>query len=431
MQITREELDRGRVKLTIEIPVTDMEPFLERAAERLSHSKPIAGFRPGRAPRAVVQKQFGDTALYEQAIDDVVARTLWAALKEQQIDSVGRPEIAVVKLAPGNPVVYTATISIMPVVTLNDWQSIRVTPEPVVVTDTDIDKVIEDIRNMQATETLVLREIRNGDKAEVNFTVMRDGVVIEGGTGKKFQVIVGSQQMIPGFESALLGLKVNDTKEFTLTFPKPYAQESLAGTDAQFSVAVLAVYERALPDKNDEWAMRVVGKPYSELRAMIRGNLAGEKKEQASRHDENTVIERVIERATFSSLPENMLHAEVEKMLLELENDVQHRGMEWEKYLKSIKRTKEELSSEFRPQAEVRVKGALVLRRLADELSLAASAAEIEEEIQKQRDAYAGNPEALRRIANEDFKRYVSISIANRKVMEELMKRLVQKNTTT
>lgn len=425
MQITREELDHGRVKLTIEIPAEGMEPFLERAAQHLSQSKPIAGFRPGKAPRAVVQKQFGDTALYEKAIDDVVARTLWQALKEQQIDSVGRPDIAVEKLAPGNPVIYTATISVMPVVTLNDWQSIRVTPEPVVVSDADIDKVVEDIRNMQAAETLVLREIRNGDKAEVNFTVMRDGVVIEGGTGKKFQVIVGSKQMIPGFEEALLGLKANDIKEFTLTFPKPYAQESLAGKEAQFSVEVLAVYERVLPEKNDEWSQRVVNKPYSELRAMIRGNLENERKEQNDRHTENAVIERLIERATLSSIPENMIHSEIEKMLIELETDVQHRGMEWEKYLKSMKRTREELAKEFRPQAEIRVKGALILRALAKELLLAATAVEIEEETKRQRDAYAGNTDALRRIQSEDFKRYLALSIENRKVMEELMKRLV------
>lgn len=425
MQVTREELDKGRVKLTIEIPVVDMEPFLERAAQHLSQSKPIAGFRPGKAPRAVVRKQFGDAALYEQAIDNVVARTLWAALKEQQIESVGRPEIAVVKLAPGNPVVYVAIVSVMPTVTLNDWQSIRIIPEPVVVSDADIDKVIEDIRNMQATETLVPREIRNGDKAEVNFTVMRDGVVIEGGTGKKFQVIVGSKQMIPGFEEALLGLKANDTKEFALTFPKPYVQESLAGKEAHFSVEVLAVYERVLPEKNDQWSQRVVNKPYGELRVMIKGNLESEKKEQNLHQTENTIIERLIERVTLSSIPENMIRSEVEKMLIELEADVQHRGMEWEKYLKSMKRTREELAKEFSPQAEIRVKGALILRALAKELSLAASAAGIEEELKHQRDEYVGNTEALRRIQSEDFKRYLAISIENRKVMEELMKRLV------
>src|SRR3989344_7915656 len=150
MRTTREELDRGRVKLTIEVSVEETEVFLDRAAERLSRGKPISGFRPGKAPKSVVRKHYGDAALYEEAADDLVTRTLWPALNQEQIDSVGKPDIAVATLAPGDPVVYTAIVSVMPKVTLNDWKSIRVTPQPVVVREEDIDKVIDDLRNMQA-----------------------------------------------------------------------------------------------------------------------------------------------------------------------------------------------------------------------------------------------------------------------------------------
>lgn len=415
---------KGQVTLTIEIPVDEAETYLKRAADRLAQKTSIPGFRPGKAPINVIKQRYGDMALYEEALQDIVTQTLWAALKEHTIDSVGQPQINVEKLAPGNPIVYKAIVSILPEVQLNDWQKVSVQRKKIVIEDKDVDDMIDNLRGMQATEALVERAAKHGDKVEVNFEVKHNGVVIEGGKGTKYPLILGSGSMIPGFEDEILGVTAGASKEFMLTFPEPYFQESLAGKQAMFKVELVGVYERNLPEKNDAWARSMMGSSYPELVALLKQNLMSEREQKEKNRLEQEIVESIIKGASFTDIPENMVHSEVEKMLYELEDDVKHRGMEWEKYLSSIKKTKEQVEKEFEPQAIMRAKAGLVLRVLADELKLGATDAEIEAELQQQRESYAGNEEVLKNLATNEFRRYVAVTLTNRKVIDALIEKL-------
>jgi len=431
MNVQVQKKNEGQTELTVEVSVAETEPFLKRAADRLAQKTSIPGFRPGKAPMNVVKSRYGEMAIYEEALQDLVTQTLWKALKEKDIESVGKPEISVEKVAPGNTVTYKAVVAEMPNVELHKWSDIRVKRNKITVTDEEVEKVIEDLRGMQATEALVEREARIGDKVEVNFETRQDGIVIEGGKGTKYPLIIGKGAMIPGFEDQVVGLKAKDKKEFKLTFPKQYFQEKLAGKEVDFQVEVLAVYERNLPQKNDAWAKTVIGKTYQELLTEIQNNVTQEKGSREEQHIEQELVERVVSQSTFSTIPQLMLQSETSKMIAELHDDVHARNMKWEDYLQSIKKTEDELRKEFAPHAERRVKGALVLRSLGTELSITVSDADIDTEIAKQREMYKDNPDAMKNLSSPEYRHYLKLSLSNRKVMDTLKERLLEKEASS
>jgi len=421
MQIEQSERTRGQVVLTITVSVAETGPFLDRASRTLSQASSIAGFRPGKAPRSVVAKHFGEMALYEAAVQDILQQTFWQTLKGKGIESVGSPEIAIEKMAPGNPIVYRATVSVMPAVQIGTWKDIQLHRQTKEVSQPAVDKVIDDLRNMQASEALIDRESRTGDKVEVDFEVRRDGAVIEGGSGKKFPLILGGGSMIPGFEEQIAGMRTGEKKDFRLTFPKPYFQEKLAGAECDFSVNMTAVYERILPEKNDDWSQKVVGKTYPELLTMVRENLQQEQDDTERRRFEQELIQKIIERSTFEDIPEKLLIAEIESMLHELRDDIHARGMEWDKYLENIKKNEDDLKKDFGARADTRVKGALLMRALARDLAISVADADLDEELERQREQYGKDEEALARINSKEYRHYLGIMLANRKVMSVLV----------
>ena len=424
MTITDKKIENGEALLTIEVPVDEVKPFLERASQRIAKTKTIAGFRPGKAPLAMVMMEVGAMTVHQEALQEIIASAYWKAIQQEKLNAVGQPDVTVEKLAPGNPVVFKAVVSLMPEVTLTPWRDIVIEKKPVTVSDAEVEKVLEEFRAMQATEALVERAAAMGDKVEVNFEVKREGVVIEGGNGRKFPIVLGRSSMIPGFEEQILGLKAGEKKEFSLTFPTPYMQESLAGKEAQFSVDVIAVYERTLPQLDDAWAQKFSGGTLADFKKMIHGNLETEKQQDESRRREQDVIEKLISRAKFSSIPPRMITSEVHTMLHELQDDIRQRGMEWQKYLQSVKKTEDQMREEMRPFGEKRVKAALTMRALARELAIVISDTEIEAERDRQRQTHKDNEQVLENINRPEFKNYISVFLQNKKVMEKVFAEL-------
>jgi trigger factor len=426
MTIEQQDLDNGQVKLTIEVSVAESEPYLDRATDRLAAKHQIPGFRPGKAPRPLIRQTVGDVAVYEEATQEIVSKTLYDALKERTIDSVGRPDVHIEKLAPGNPIVFSATVSVMPSVTLSDWRSVTVSRQQIVVADKEVDDMVEELRSIQAKEAAVMRPAQNGDRVEVNFEVKRDGVVIEGGTAIKYPLFLGKGSMIPGFEEQIVGLKQGDVKDFTLTFPKEYYEASLAGVTADFHVTVVTVFERTLPEMTDDWAHKVAERPLKELLALLRENLEKEKQDRERVRLEQAIIDAIIDASTFGPVPDVLRDAEIDRIFVELEDDIRRRRMTMEQYLQSLKKTKDELREDFKPMAIKRVKGALVLRTLAKELAITVGSDEIEEEIRKQQVQYKDFDEVLKEMQLPDFKRYVERILVNRNVIDNLVSLLAK-----
>jgi len=425
MQISQKKLAKSELELTIELSPDEMKPYLERGANRLTTEKPIEGFRPGKAPLEVVMKKFGDMPVMEAAAEEAVRGTFPKALAQEQVLSMGSPSIGVKKMAPGNPFIYTATVSVLPEVTLCDLTTIKVAAKKVAVAEEDVARAIKDLRAMRATETAVARTATGHDKVTIDMDMKQNGVPIEGGQTRGHHVFLDEPYYIPGLADALLGLKKGDTKSFTLTFPKEHYQKNVAGKPVDFSVTVREVYERTLPEANDSFAASLGQKTMQDLDALLRKNLLEDAENKENQRQEIAMLEEIVRCSRFGDLPDLLVNEEVGRMIAELRDGITRRGMDWAQYLAEAKKSENQLKLDFVPQAIQRIRVALVVRAVAVSKGIEAEDHEVSAEVEREMSLYADDPDTQARIRAEDYADRVRVVLRNRKVVEFLKKTIV------
>ncbi len=426
MQITKKELGKNQLELTIEISPEEIAPHLEKAANKLSQKHKVPGFRPGKAPLEMIKNKFGEATLLQEALDFIISDSFFKAVTREKIETVGQPQINVEKLAPGNPLIYKAVVFLLPKVTLGEWQKQTVSQKEAKATAEDIEKTIEQLREMNVQESIVDRPAKKDDKVEVDFEVLINKAVIEGGKSSKYPVIIGQGRMIPGFEDKLIGAKAGEEKEFELKFPEKYFQKNLAGKLATFKVKILNVYERKLPNVDDQLAKNLGFESLDKLKAQLEQNITQDKKIKEKQRVEGEAIAALVKSSQIDEIPENLIANETQKMAMELEHSIRSQGMDMAGYLKSINKTREDLSKDFRPQAQERIKAALALRQLALEEKIAVTEAELDEEIKKQETAYEGNPQALQNIHHPQYRGQLKNILTNQKVIKLITDQIVK-----
>ncbi len=424
MQITVDKQPKAQVKLTIELSVEEMKPYLEKAAEELSKEFKIEGFRPGKASLGIVMSKVGAQQVWETASEHAIRKSFIQAIREKELPTIGQPHIHIEKIAPENPFIYTAESAVLPELTVGDYTTFKAKKSTAVVTPAEIDKALEDLREMFQTEAQVDREARHGDKVEVDIDLYQDHVAIEGGATKNHPIVIGSNHFIPGFEDQLVGVKKDDTKTFSLPFPKEYHNEKLAGKKGDFTVKVKAVREITKPEVNDEFAKQT-GKfeGVEDLKNKLKENLQTEADDKEDAIFERAVIEELVGRSKFGDLPLMLVESELQKMMSELREQVEKQGGKWDDYLTATKKTPEILKKEFGDQAERRVKAALLIRQVAKNENIIADPKQVEEEVLSTKKMYADQPEILGRIDSEDYRDYLKSLQVNKKVVELLKKR--------
>ncbi len=425
MQVIKNQPKLSEVELTIEITPEEYQPFLKKAAVRLSKNTKIEGFRPGKAPYDIVKQQVGEMDIYQEAIQDIITHFYWQAVDQEKLNTIGQPKLDLEKLAPGNPIVFKAMVGLMPKVTLKDWKTIRLKKNEVKVEDKEVDKTIDGFRNMQAKEALVERPAQKGDRVEVDFEVSLDKVVIEGGQGKKYPLVIGDGFMIPGFEEQIIGMKKDEEKEFQLKFPSEYQNNMVAGKLCDFKVKLLAVYNRELPELNDEWAKTLGAEKFEDLRSKIRKGMEDEKKFYEEQKIEIEMLKKIVEQTEFSEIPEVLIDNEAHRMLHEFEDNISHQGLNFEDYLKNIKKEKKDLEQEFKPKAIERVKTSLVIKEIAEAEKIEASEEEIKQETEKILAQVKDDKKAEENIKSEGYKQYLQTIVRNRKVIEMLKSQII------
>lgn len=426
MQIIKNPLEKGQLELTITVEVAELDKYLHSAANRLSKKNKVPGFRPGKVPFEMAKNQFGEMALYQEAVDEVITQTYYKAITDEKIEAVGQPKIDIDKLAPQNPIVYKAIVNLLPTITLGDWQQIKVAKKDVSATEEDITKTLEQLQNLNVKEVITDRAIQKGDKAEIDFIGTIDKVAIEGGTSYKYPVIVGEGNMIPGFEDKLIGLKKDQEIDFSLQFPEKYFQKNLAGRLADFHVKVVNILERQKPELNDDFAKNVGFANLAELKEQLKNNINKDKEQKELQRVESEAIHEIIKTATFSELPEMLIDSEIHKMIHELEHSVNGQGLDLAGYLKSINKTHDDLHTDFRAQAIERIKAALILKQLAKDNDIKAEESEVKAEIEKQKNTYKDDPEALKQINSHDNWQYLANVLTNQKVIKFISEKIVK-----
>ncbi len=429
MKTDIKDLPKGQKEITIELTVEEYKPFLEKAAEKLSQKTSIPGFRPGKASYDVLKQRLGEGEIWQAAFEFAVHKTLVDFLEEHKLPTVGQPHVDAATLAPGNPVAYKAVVSVLPEVTLADFSKISVKPKKIEIDEKRVEKSLTDLQNMRASEKLVDREAKKGDKVEIDFDTFQDKVPIENGSNKKFPLVIGENTFIPGFEDKLVGMKKDEEKEFELEFPKEYHAKQLAGKKATFKVKVLAVYERDLPELTDDFAKQLGDfKSMDDVKKKMKENMEQEEKLKKENELEDEMMEKIIEKTNFTDIADVLINAETQKMMQELERNIAQQGISLDDYLQHIGKKRDELLLEFVPQGTKRVKSALIMREVADKEKIQATDAEVNEEIAKMQAQYGNNPDMEKQFKNPEYLRFLHNIITSRKTMDFLKEKMVQKS---
>ena len=426
MQVTKKELENNQVELTIEVSEEEIKPHLERAAQKMSAKNKLPGFRPGKAPYELVKNQFGEMAILQEALEFIISDAYYKAVTREKLKTVGQPEIKVDKLAPGNPIEFKAIASLLPKVVLGEGQKISIKKKEVKAEEEDIKKTLEQLSQMNVKEAIVERAAKKGDKVELDFEVLINNAIIEGGKNPRYPIILGEGKMIPGFEDEIIGLKTGADKEFELAFPDKYFQKGLAGKRATFKVKVLSIFERDVPKLDDDLAKVLGFDSLEKLKKQVEDNISQDKKNKEAQKIEAEAIQEVIKTTQVEDLPDPLIHNEIHKMVHELEHNITSQGMDMAGYLKSINKTQEDLHKDFRPQAIERVKAALVLRQISVEEKIGVEETEVDEEINKQKEMYKDNKEAIQNISLPTYRQHLINLMINQKVVKFITDKIVK-----
>lgn len=373
----------------VTIPFSDFEPHLKKAASFLSEENEIEGFRKGKAPYEIVKNRFGEMAIYERAAELAIRQNYIELLKKAAADAqkkefvpIGRPEITITKLAPGNNLEFKVKMALLPEVELPDYKSIAQKvlkqKKETSVSEEEIQKTLDWVCESRAPLVTVDRAAQKGDLVEVDFEIRQGGVKIEGGESKNHPLTIGQGKFLPGFEGQIIGMKSGEEKTFTLVVPESWHDKALAGKALEFKVLLRLVQEKMVPELSDEF-VKSLGDFLSvgALKNNIREGLTQEKEEKEKQRVRALLIEEISSLAKIE-VPEVLASSEFKKMIQELKSGISNMQMKWEDYLLNIKKTEEDLKKEWKGEAEKRARAALVLRAIAREETIEPSAEEIE-----------------------------------------------------
>ncbi|HEY7130791.1 MAG TPA: trigger factor [Candidatus Limnocylindrales bacterium] len=422
MQITTTPAPKSTVVVEVEVPAEKLATAVGEATRALSRRTRVPGFRPGKAPRGVLEAVLGQGAVLDEAVDRLVQSSYRDALIEKEILPLTNADVEIVQAEEGKPLIFKATVPIRPEVQLGDYRNFNFKPEIEPTDDARVDKVVEELRDQNATLAPVEdRPAQKGDYAVIKYEGTRDGTPFEGGSTERMPLIIGEDRLIPGFEDELVGLKVGDTKGFDITFPEDYGEETLAGKPAHFEVELRELREKVLPDIDDDFVQSVGAfEDEAEMRSEIRKRLARNALDKARHTFSDQIIEYAVANSTID-LPDILVEQEVEVMHDEFRGALARQGISEEAYEKVSGKSHEDLHADFRPDAEKRVRVLLVLSKIAEVEGLQISDADVDAEIAKARVRYDGDQKTLRYFESERGRNYIRSTLRRSRVVEQLV----------
>lgn len=402
MKVTAERIDNHKVVLEMEVPQADVSKAIDKAYTKLANKINIPGFRKGKVPRKVLENRIGKQALLDEAFDIIAPKVYGEALTEQSIDPVGRPEIEVVTLAEDKDLVFKATVTAKPELTLGDYKALKVEKTVVEVTEEQVDVQVKSMLDHNAKMVVVEgAQIQVGDFAVIDFEGSVDGVLFEGGEGKGYPLQIGSGSFIPGFEEQLIGAKSGEEREVKVTFPEEYHAPNLAGKAAIFKVKVNDVKRKELPTLDDQFVKETsTFQTVDELKTDIKNKLEETAKQKAETDMRAAAIKAASDNCTVD-IPEMMVENRISHMIEELDISLQNRGMKLEQYLQYAKMDIAKLRENYREAAAVNVKTDLMLETIAKVEDIKVEAVDMQAEVGMMAQAYGATPVEVQKIIQE------------------------------
>ena len=418
--------ENNRAVYTLEIAWDTFNAEVEKTYQKNKHRFPIHGFRKGKAPRKVIEMNYGEGVFYEDALNSLLPDQIEQATKELEIEAIGRPDVDVKTLEKKQPVVIEVSTDTMPHPELADYKGMEVERHPVKVDAADVDRVIHAEQEKNAVIRPVEREAKLGDTVQMDYAGSVDGVAFEGGTAEKQTLELGSGAFIPGFEDQIVGHKAGESFDVNVTFPEKYHAEDLAGKDAVFAVTLHEVQEKEIPEANDDFAQDVSEfDTMKEYRESVRKNLLEKAEEQDLNRRQSDALAKLAELSHVEA-PQSMIDDQVEVELRNMANQMQQMGISFEQYMQYSGQSIEMLRANYTPSARTRVQADLVLASLVEEQKFEASEEEIENEMKEIAETYgAKDPEDfLRRMKEMHQEDLVADDIRKKKALDYLLEQV-------
>ena len=385
-ELIKKEGNVVNFKLTIDND--KFEAAINKAYNKNKGRFNIAGFRKGKAPRRIIENNYGKGVFYEDAIDIVFPEVYPSALDELQIEPIEVPSIDVEEISKDNGLVLVVQVEVQPEFELGQYKGIEVAKVDYNVTDEEVDAKLNELQEKASRLVDSDKEIENGDTANIDFEGFKDDVAFEGGKAEGHNLVIGSGSFIPGFEDQLIGKKAGEEVDVNVTFPADYHAEELAGAPVVFKVKVNAVKVKELPELNDEFAQDTTEfETLAELKADLKAKAEEEAAAKAKSEERNAVVEAVVAN-TEVEVPETMVNAQIDNSIMELNYSLQYQGFSIEQLLEMTGKSMQELRDERKEDAEKSVKASLVVDAIAKAENVEVSEEEVEAEVAKMAEAY-------------------------------------------
>ncbi|MDB5181982.1 MAG: Trigger factor [Candidatus Saccharibacteria bacterium] len=428
MQVHKTTVTPTKVKLTIEADQLLLEDTRSQVLRKLAKNVKLQGFRQGKAPLNLIEKNLDPNTYQSEFIDTALNRMYSEALIDQKIRPVAQPNVTIKKFVPFTELEFDAEVEVIGEVKLPDYTKIKLAKKPVEVTAKDVDAVIDNLRIRMSEKKEVDRAAQDGDEVWIDFEG-RDAKTnepVQGADGKDYPLALGSNTFIPGFEPNLIGVKPGEDKEFTLTFPENYGVKALQSKEVTFKVTITKVNEVTKPAVDDEFAAKVGPfKSADELKSDIKKQVTAEREQQNDRDYESDLLSQITEKSDVP-VPAALTEEELTRLEREERQNIAYRGQTWQEHLDEEGVTEEEHREKNRPGAEMRVKAGLVLAEIAEKENIEVTPEELQMRIQLLKGQYQ-DPAMQAELDKPDNQREIASRIMSEKTIDVLVKHATTK----
>lgn len=401
-----EKLEKSRVALTIETSAEEFEAAVNKAYLKMRGKINVPGFRVGKAPRKIIEKMYGAEVFYEEAVNIILPDAYEAAVKEQELEVVGYPQVEL-ESCTKDGVVFKCTVAVYPEVKLGQYKGLEAPKAEVKVVAADVNARLKEMADRNSRLVSVERAVKKGDTADIDFEGFDNGVVFDGGKGENFDLEIGSGSFVPGFEDQLIGMKAGEEKDIDITFPENYTPE-LAGKPVVFHVKVNEVKEKQVPAIDDEFAKDVSEfDTLKDLKADIKKKLTAERTESAQRAFEDVLMAKVAE-GIEADIPEEMVELQAERMMEQFKQQLASQGIPFDQYLKMTNTAEADFRKQAQGPAADQVKMDLAVEAIIKAEGLEASDEDVESEMKSVAEKYGMDLDAVKKyLRPEDVKEQV------------------------
>ena len=426
MKTSVKYLSDTKVAVNVTLGVSELKDAELAALNELGKDIKVPGFRKGKVPVSVVSKNVNPNVLAQKTLERALSKAVADAFISEKLQALDRPEVEVKKFVPGSELEFTAESEVMPKIKIGDYRNLKSTAKKVSVTKKDIAEITDRLKKGFASKKTVQRPAKLTDEVNIDFEGKKDGIAFDGGKGEKYDLVLGSNSFIPGFEDGIIGKKTGETFDLKLTFPEDYHADNLKGAEVVFTTTINEIKEVVEPELNDELAAKAGPfKTVEELEDDIKREITKQKETEATEKLKDDLVAELVEKSTVP-VPDVLLKDQMKLIEQDTNRNLMYRGMSIDDYIKSLKyKDKNDwLENEVRPIAEKRVKAGLLLAELSKVEKIEATENELLEKINQLGKQYP----------SEDMRKHlktpeVQRDVANRILTEKTVDRLVSLNS--